>query len=92
MRQLSACAFCVTLRREVRPLNKMLIGFSISAVGIVLFALTVLKIIPVDTKNTQLLLVAVSWVFIIIGSVMRYKAVTKQHKEWKENQNKEMPK
>ncbi|WP_108306505.1 hypothetical protein [Metalysinibacillus jejuensis] len=73
-------------------MNKMLIGFSISAVGIVLFALTVLKIIPVDTKNTQLLLVAVSWVFIIIGSVMRYKAVTKQHKEWKENQNKEMPK
>lgn len=70
----------------------MLIGFGISAFGIVLFALTVLNIIPAETKNIKLGIVAVSWVFIIIGSVMRYKAVTKQHKEWKANHKNEMPK
>lgn len=73
-------------------MNKMLIGFGISAFGIVLFALTVLNIIPAETKSVKLSMVAVSWVFIIIGSVMRYKAVTKQHKEWKENHKNEMPK
>ena len=54
----------------------MLIGLGISAFGIVLFALTVLNIMLADTKTMKLGIVAVSWVFIIIDSVMRYKAVS----------------
>ncbi|GGG31507.1 hypothetical protein GCM10007425_27660 [Lysinibacillus alkalisoli] len=73
-------------------MNKVLVGFLISAFGILLFAFTVLKIIPTSSEGMKLTIVGISWIFIIIGSVMRYKALSAQHKEMKAQQKQQQNK
>lgn len=59
-------------------MNKVFVGLGVSGVGILLLCLTIFNVLPLETKALKIAGVAVSWVFIIIGSVMRFKALKAQ--------------
>jgi len=53
--------------------KNLTIGMLFSVVGILFVCLTIMDILPSSTKTMKVVYIAIGWVFIIIGSVIRFK-------------------
>ena len=63
----------------------MLVSFS----GMAVIAAVILGILPADNKSMQYAFLAIGWVFVIIGVIIRYKGMKMERKQ---NQVKEQHK
>jgi len=48
-------------------------GMILSVIGILFVCLTIMDILPASTKSMKVLYVGIGWVFIIAGSIIRFK-------------------
>lgn len=53
-------------------MNKLFVGLGLSAIGVLLIIITIIGWLPVD-GGIEIAIIAVGWVFLIIGSIIRYK-------------------
>jgi len=49
------------------------IGMLFSVIGIVIVCLTIMNILPSSTNTMKFVYIGIGWIFIIIGSVIRFK-------------------
>lgn len=54
-------------------MNKLVLGMSLSVIGILFVCLTIMDILPSSTKTMKIVYIGIGWVFIIAGSVIRFK-------------------
>lgn len=47
--------------------------YAFSIIGILFVCLTIMDILPSSTKTMKIVYIGIGWVFIIIGSVIRFK-------------------
>lgn len=50
-------------------------GVLVSFSGILVIAAVILGILPADNKTMQLAFLAIGWVFVVIGAIIRYKGL-----------------
>ena len=50
-------------------------GVLVSFSGILVIAAVILGILPADNKTMQLAFLAIGWIFVVIGSIIRYKGL-----------------
>ncbi|CAM5637661.1 putative protein OS=Lysinibacillus sphaericus OX=1421 GN=LS41612_10215 PE=4 SV=1 [Lysinibacillus sphaericus] len=48
-------------------------GMILSVIGILVVCLTIMDILPASTKSMKIIYVGIGWVFIIAGSIIRFK-------------------
>ncbi|WP_409369689.1 hypothetical protein [Lysinibacillus sp. 38-6] len=48
-------------------------GMILSVIGILFVCLTIMDILPASTKSMKVVYVGIGWVFIIAGSIIRFK-------------------
>lgn len=48
-------------------------GMILSVIGILFVCLTIMEILPASTKSMKVVFVGIGWVFIIAGSIIRFK-------------------
>ncbi|OEC00787.1 hypothetical protein GY31_18390 [Lysinibacillus sphaericus] len=48
-------------------------GMILSVIGILVVCLTIMDILPASTKSMKIVFVGIGWVFIIAGSIIRFK-------------------
>ncbi|MEK5332583.1 MULTISPECIES: hypothetical protein [unclassified Lysinibacillus] len=48
-------------------------GMILSVIGILFVCLTIMDILPASTKSMKVVFVGIGWVFIIAGSIIRFK-------------------
>ena len=48
-------------------------GVLVSFSGILVIAAVILGILPADNKTMQLAFLAIGWIFVVIGAIIRYK-------------------
>ncbi|MGE7843855.1 hypothetical protein ACQKNX_24115 [Lysinibacillus sp. NPDC093712] len=48
-------------------------GMILSVIGILFVCLTIMDILPASTKSMKVIFVGIGWVFIIAGSIIRFK-------------------
>lgn len=65
-------------------------GVLVSFSGILVIAAVILGILPADNKTMQLAFLAIGWIFVIIGAIIRYKGLKmdRQREQAKERQKK----
>jgi len=56
-------------------LKKLSIGMLLSMIGILFVCLTIMDILPSSTKTMKIVYIGIGWVFIIAGSVIRFKTL-----------------
>ncbi|MEQ6353617.1 hypothetical protein ABNX05_03205 [Lysinibacillus sp. M3] len=56
-------------------MKKLSIGMLLSMIGILFVCLTIMDILPSSTKTMKIVYVGIGWVFIIAGSVIRFKTL-----------------
>jgi len=56
-------------------LKKLSIGMFLSMIGILFVCLTIMDILPSSTKTMKIVYIGIGWVFIIAGSVIRFKTL-----------------
>jgi len=54
-------------------LKNLSIGMLLSVVGILFVCLTIMDVLPSSTKTMKFVYIGIGWVFIIAGSVIRFK-------------------
>ncbi|KOS68620.1 hypothetical protein AEA09_08715 [Lysinibacillus contaminans] len=54
-------------------MNKLVFGMGLSVIGILIVCLTILDILPASTKSMKFVCIGIGWVFIIAGSIVRFK-------------------
>ncbi len=50
-------------------------GVLVSFSGILVIAAVILGILPADNKTMQLAFLAIGWIFVVIGAIIRYKGL-----------------
>ena len=60
-------------RLEVFLLKKLSFGMFLSMIGILFVCLTIMDILPASTKTMKIVYIGIGWVFIIAGSIVRFK-------------------
>ncbi|MFJ7666323.1 hypothetical protein ACIQXI_04405 [Lysinibacillus sp. NPDC097195] len=48
-------------------------GMILSVIGILFVCLTIMDILPASTKSMKVVYVGIGWIFIIAGSIIRFK-------------------
>ncbi|MFB7157651.1 MULTISPECIES: hypothetical protein [unclassified Lysinibacillus] len=56
-------------------MKKLSIGMLLSMIGILFVCLTIMDILPSSTKTMKIVYIGIGWVFIIAGSVIRFKTL-----------------
>jgi len=56
-------------------LKKLSIGMLLSMIGILFVCLTIMDILPSSTKTMKIVYIGIGWVFIIAGSIIRFKTL-----------------
>jgi len=56
-------------------LKKLSFGMLLSMIGILFVCLTIMDILPSSTKTMKVVYIGIGWVFIIAGSVVRFKTL-----------------
>ena len=54
-------------------LKSFSMGMILSVIGILFVCLTIMDILPSSTKSMKIVYVGIGWVFIIAGSIIRFK-------------------
>ncbi|WP_341302678.1 hypothetical protein MHB44_10245 [Lysinibacillus sp. FSL H8-0500] len=54
-------------------MKNLSIGMLFSVIGIVIVCLTIMNILPSSTNTMKFVYIGIGWIFIIIGSVIRFK-------------------
>lgn len=54
-------------------MKKLALGMGLSVIGIIVVCLTILDILPASTKAMKFFYIGIGWVFIIAGSIVRFK-------------------
>ncbi|MDM5233267.1 MULTISPECIES: hypothetical protein [Lysinibacillus] len=54
-------------------MKNLSIGMLLSVVGILFVCLTIMDVLPSSTKTMKFVYIGIGWVFIIAGSVIRFK-------------------
>ncbi|KOY80549.1 hypothetical protein I6G82_08900 [Lysinibacillus macroides] len=54
-------------------MKNLSIGMLFSVIGIVIVCLTIMDILPSSTNTMKIVYIVIGWIFIIIGSVIRFK-------------------
>ncbi|MFJ7954161.1 hypothetical protein ACIQZG_21915 [Lysinibacillus sp. NPDC096418] len=54
-------------------MNKLAFGMGLSVIGILFVCLTIMDVLPASTKTMKFVYIGIGWVFIIAGSVVRFK-------------------
>lgn len=60
-------------RLEGFVLKKLSLGMILSVIGILFVCLTIMDILPSSTKTMKIVYIGIGWVFIIAGSIVRFK-------------------
>ncbi|MGN7116808.1 hypothetical protein [Lysinibacillus odysseyi] len=50
-------------------------GVLVSFSGILVIASVILGILPADNKTMQIAFLAIGWIFVVIGAIIRYKGL-----------------
>ncbi|MGE8036664.1 hypothetical protein B1B04_07785 [Lysinibacillus sp. KCTC 33748] len=56
-------------------MKKLSIGMLLSMIGILFVCLTIMDILPSSTKTMKIVYIGIGWIFIIAGSVVRFKTL-----------------
>ncbi|GAB0168338.1 MULTISPECIES: hypothetical protein [Lysinibacillus] len=56
-------------------MKKLSIGMLLSMIGILFVCLTIMDILPSSTKTMKIVYIGIGWVFIIAGSIIRFKTL-----------------
>lgn len=64
-------------------------GVLVSLSGMVVIAAVIFGILPADNKPMQLTFLAIGWIFVMVGVIIRYKGLKMERKR---DQAKEQPK
>ncbi|MDD1504124.1 hypothetical protein PVA17_15360 [Lysinibacillus sp. CNPSo 3705] len=56
-------------------MKKLSIGMLLSMIGILFVCLTIMDILPSSTKTMKVVYIGIGWVFIIAGSIIRFKTL-----------------
>ncbi|MFJ3387027.1 hypothetical protein [Lysinibacillus sp. NPDC086135] len=56
-------------------MKKLSIGILLSMIGILFVCLTIMDILPSSTKTMKIVYIGIGWVFIIAGSIIRFKTL-----------------
>ncbi|MCL1694640.1 MULTISPECIES: hypothetical protein [unclassified Lysinibacillus] len=56
-------------------MKKLSIGMLLSMIGILFVCLTIVDILPSSTKTMKIVYIGIGWVFIIAGSIIRFKTL-----------------
>ncbi|MBG9452535.1 hypothetical protein ABE61_00135 [Lysinibacillus sphaericus] len=56
-------------------MKKLSIGMLLSMIGILFVCLTIMDVLPSSTKTMKIVYIGIGWVFIIAGSVVRFKTL-----------------
>ncbi|MFJ7732954.1 hypothetical protein ACIQXF_13775 [Lysinibacillus sp. NPDC097231] len=54
-------------------MKKLSLGMILSVIGILFVCLTIMDILPSSTKTMKIVYIGIGWVFIIAGSIVRFK-------------------
>ncbi|MGE7090609.1 hypothetical protein ACQKII_03960 [Lysinibacillus sp. NPDC048646] len=54
-------------------MKNLSIGMLLSVIGILFVCLTIMDILPSSTKTSKFVYIGIGWVFIIAGSIVRFK-------------------
>ncbi|GLC88862.1 hypothetical protein [Lysinibacillus piscis] len=54
-------------------MKKLSFGMFLSVIGILFVCLTIMEVLPAETKTMKIVYIAIGWVFIIGGSIVRFK-------------------
>ncbi|WP_107925907.1 hypothetical protein [Lysinibacillus parviboronicapiens] len=54
-------------------MKNLSIGMLLSVIGILFVCLTIMDILPSSTKTSKFVYIGIGWVFIIAGSIIRFK-------------------
>ncbi|EON70768.1 hypothetical protein ACMGD3_23320 [Lysinibacillus sphaericus] len=54
-------------------MKNLSIGMLFSVIGILFVCLTIMDILPSSTKTSKFIYIGIGWVFIIAGSIIRFK-------------------
>ncbi|MFY0517625.1 hypothetical protein [Lysinibacillus sp. UGB7] len=54
-------------------MKNLSIGMLFSVIGILFVCLTIMDILPSSTKTSKFVYIGIGWVFIIAGSIIRFK-------------------